>query len=132
MGKLCEVGLAELERVFEEGGFSEVEYRRARHVVGENERVKRAVQKLEEGKIFGELLWESHESSRVDFENSCEELDSLVAMGREDARCLGARLSGGGFGGVTIHLVRREVAEAYAGRFERAFVCGSGDGARVI
>jgi galactokinase len=116
----------------------------ARHVVAENQRVHQAIRALESGELetFGQLLFESHESSRQDFRNSHPALDRLVDLGRSDPRCLGARLSGGGFGGVTIHLVARDMAADYAAhitrRFEeahgetpRAFVCATADGAWV-
>ena len=119
-----------------------VDYRRALHVVGEDERVMRGVAFLEKGDIrsFGELLFESHESSRVNFENSCPELDALVEIARSIPDCLGARLSGGGFGGITIHLVRHDAAEGYCNRLKTAYkamtgketqtiLCDIGDGA---
>ena len=56
---------------------------------------------------FGELMFASHESSRVNFENSCPELDRLVEAARKTPGVLGARLSGGGFGGATINLVEK-------------------------
>jgi galactokinase len=82
-------------------------YRRALHIVGENERVLAGCEALEHGdlKLFGELMFDSHESSRVNFENSCPELDRLVETARGIAGVYGARLSGGGFGGATINLV---------------------------
>ncbi|MBW2523712.1 MAG: galactokinase, partial [Deltaproteobacteria bacterium] len=90
--------------------------RRARHVVGENERVERAQACLERGDLvaLGALLWESHDSSRDDFENSCAELDDLVALARSVDGALGARLTGGGFGGATLTLLRRGAEQAFA------------------
>jgi galactokinase len=69
---------------------------------------------LRHGKLaeFGRLMFESHESSRVNFENSCPELDLLVAAAQKTPGVLGARLSGGGFGGATINLVRKGSEEA--------------------
>ena len=58
-------------------------------------------------------MTESHESSRFNFENSCQEVDVLVEIGRTLPGFLGARISGGGFGGITVHLVRKEAADAY-------------------
>ena len=57
---------------------------------------------------FGELMFASHESSRLNFENSTPELDLLVDLAREEKGVLGSRLTGGGFGGATISLVERE------------------------
>jgi galactokinase len=82
-------------------------YRRALHITGENERVLEGCAALREGKIarFGELMFASHESSMMNFENSCPELDRLVEAARKTPGVYGARLSGGGFGGATINLV---------------------------
>jgi galactokinase len=84
-------------------------YRRALHVVGENERVLAGSDALRKGDVtrFGELMFVSHESSIVNFENSAPELDQLVAAAKKTPGILGARLSGGGFGGTTINLVRK-------------------------
>ena len=94
---------------------TEREYHRARHVVGECDRVMRGVAALEAGDAvaFGRLLWESHESSRVDFANSSPEQDVLIELSHQVPGCVGARLSGGGFGGITVHLVRTEEMETY-------------------
>src|SRR5271170_636323 len=84
-------------------------YRRALHITGENERVLEGSAALRKGNIarFGELMFESHESSRMNFENSCPELDRLVETARKTSGVYGARLSGGGFGGATINLVEK-------------------------
>jgi galactokinase len=84
-------------------------FQRARHITGENERVLAGSAALERGDLekFGALMYESHESSRLFFENSCPELDTLVATSRQTPGVYGARLSGGGFGGATINLVER-------------------------
>jgi galactokinase len=84
-------------------------YRRALHITGENERVLEGSAALRKGDLarFGELMFASHESSMHNFENSCPELDTLVAAARKIPAVLGARLSGGGFGGATINLVKK-------------------------
>ena len=84
--------------------------------VEECARVEQAEIFLARGDVvgFGRLLFDSHESSRKNFNNSCPGQDRLVDLAKADKRCLGARLSGGGFGGVTIHLVRESDAAAYA------------------
>ena len=120
-------------------------YRRALHIVGENERVARGVQSLIRGDAagFGEQMNESHESSRTNFENSTPELDLLVATARSVPAVFGSRLTGGGFGGSTVTLVSRDNAEAIAqaineryaaqsGRDARAFVCRIADGAAIV
>lgn len=118
------------------------DYLRAKHVVGEDERVMKGVELLEAGKIeeFGALWFQSHESSRDCFENSCPELDILVELAHTIPGCVGARLSGGGFGGISIHLVRESEAETYCERLAAAYklktgktietiICSVGDGA---
>ncbi|VGO12871.1 Galactokinase [Pontiella desulfatans] len=86
---------------------------RATHVVGEIHRVEEGVKLLEEGKLeaFGQFLFDSHETSMTAFENSCDELDIVVAAARE-AGALGARLSGGGWGGSAVALVHQADADA--------------------
>ena len=123
---------------------SDTDFRRALHVTGENERVALGVDCLERGDVaaFGKLLFQSHESSRTLFENSCPELDALVEIAHSLPGCAGARLSGGGFGGISIHLVQsdmtgdygRRLAEAYrlqTGKEIDVLVCSIGDGARL-
>lgn len=118
------------------------DYRRAKHVVGEDERVMKGVELLAAGKVeeFGALWFASHESSRDCFENSCPELDILVELAHTIPGCVGARLSGGGFGGISIHLVRESEAETYCERLAAAYklktgktietiLCSVGDGA---
>lgn len=80
--------------------------KRAAHIVGEITRVENGVEQIKSGDLtaFGQTLFESHQSSIDNFENSCPELDMVVAAARE-AGALGARLSGGGFGGAAIVLV---------------------------
>jgi len=116
--------------------------RRAVHVVGENERVWRAVKLLEARDVigFGRLMTESHESSRQNFDNSTPELDLLVSIAQKLPGVLGARLTGAGFGGATVTLCERdcaqkiatELSERYAsdaGITPSVFVCGIADGA---
>lgn len=85
---------------------------RAAHVVGEITRVEQGESLLSEGRIeaFGQLLFDSHETSRTAFENSCPELDLVVEAARQ-AGALGARLSGGGWGGSAVALVHAAEAE---------------------
>ena len=116
---------AELAR--HRGALDDVTARRASHVIGENDRVLRGVALLGAGRLaeFGSLMYASHASSRYDFENSCDELDALIDASARMPEVLGARLSGGGFGGSAVMLLppsavermRGRVAEAYARRF---------------
>jgi galactokinase len=97
---------------------------RAAHVIGENERVVDGREALRRGDLatFGALMFASHESSRTNFENSCTELDFLVAEARRTPGVLGARLSGGGFGGSAVALVEPEAAGSASRRLAAAYV----------
>ena len=124
---------------------TDVVYRRAKHVIEENDRVMKAKELLLAGDIcgVGKLLNASHESSRKLFENSCEELDFLVDTVSTMKGVYGARLSGGGFGGAVMALTDEsfsqedadKVSEIYEQKFGKkpmVFTCASGDGAKVI
>jgi galactokinase len=102
--------------------------RRAAHPIGENERVLAAADALATGDLvrFGQLMFESHESSRVNFENSCPELDCLVAAARKIPGVLGARLSGGGFGGSVVVLVHPRDAETAGAALANAYAAAFG------
>jgi galactokinase len=116
--------------------------RRARHVVTENARVEATAAALEDGRL-GELpglLSESHTSLTRDYEVSCAELDLLVQLAGDAPGCCGARMTGGGFGGSTVNLVRQEQVSAFAesvqsgyrretGREAAVHVCRAADGA---
>jgi len=94
---------------------TEVVYRRCRHVISENDRVLRTVEALKRGDIRGiaQLMRESHESLRDDFQVSCRELDLMVEIASEKRGVLGARMTGGGFGGCTVNLVEASEAEEF-------------------
>ncbi len=98
-------------------------FQRAMHVTSENERVLAAVKALLQRDIvsFGQLMYESHESSREAFENSTSFLDQLVEIAKALPGCLGARLTGGGFGGATISLVYREDAETFMAELTKQY-----------
>jgi galactokinase len=83
---------------------------RARHVLLENQRVADGVQALESGELekLGELVSRSHRSSMSDFQNSSNALDSLVTAALRSPGCLGAKLSGAGWAGCVVALVRPE------------------------
>jgi galactokinase len=94
---------------------TERQYQCAYHVVGENQRVAAGEKALRANDFeqFGQYMFQSHESSRDFFHNSTKELDLLVAIAREHPAILGARLTGGGFGGATINLVKRDGMKAF-------------------
>ncbi len=84
--------------------------KRARHVITENQRVLQAVEVLKQGdlKTFGQLLDQSHTSLRNDYEVTGQELDAIVREAQQYGDCLGARMTGAGFGGCAIALVKNE------------------------
>lgn len=94
---------------------SQREFECAYHIVGENHRVVFAERALRAGDLeqLGQYLFQSHLSSRDFFRNSCPELDLLVEMARNQPACLGARLTGAGFGGATVNLVAWSQAEEF-------------------
>jgi len=117
-------------------------WKRARHVVTENQRVLDAVKALQDGNLasFGKLMNASHESLRDDYEVSCRELDVLAELAWRQPGVLGARMTGAGFGGCTVNLVRQEAADAFArevqegykralSRHAETYVCQASDGA---
>jgi galactokinase len=87
--------------------------RRALHITGENERVSRGIKALrrDDPETFGQLMFESHRSSRNNFENSTPALDCLVEIAEQTSGVYGSRLTGGGFGGSTVSLVNRAQAD---------------------
>jgi len=97
--------------------------RRSAHVIGENARVVKGGQLLTAGNLtdFGKLMFESHESSRVNYENSCKELDFLVTAAKNTPGTLGARLSGGGFGGSVVVLARAGDVDTIGGALGSAY-----------
>ena len=137
---LRDVEAADLETA--RPALTEILMRRARHVVTENQRTLEAVKVLGEGDLgrFGELMNASHESLRDDYEVSSKELDTLVELALKQPGVLGARMTGGGFGGCTVNLVLADAAEAFAenvrqgyqdalGLKAEIYVCRASDGA---
>lgn len=114
--QLRDVSVEEFER--HEDVLPEPIRRRCRHIVTENRRTLAAAHALGAGDLaeMGRLMYESHNSLRDDYEVSSPELDLLVELARGLPGVLGARMTGGGFGGSTVSLVRREALED----FERA------------
>jgi len=91
-------------------------YLRAKHVISENLRTVAACEALLKGdmKELGRLMAEAHQSYSRDFEGSCVEADAMVALAADLPGLIGARLTGGGFGGCTINLVEQSEAAAFA------------------
>ena len=89
--------------------------RRARHAVSENQRTLKAKAELEAGNLeaFGQLLNDSHHSLRYDYEVTGIELDTLVDAAQKQEGVLGARMTGAGFGGCAIALVKEENIPAF-------------------
>ena len=116
--------LAQLEAA--EAELDPVTWRRCRHVVTEIARTLQAAEALKAGDLagFGELMDASHASLRDDYEVSCSELDVMVEAAREVPGCLGARLTGAGFGGCAVALVEPAAVEAFipqtAARYQAA------------
>jgi len=108
-----QVSMETLER--RHGRSEDLLLRRACHVVSENLRVQSAVEALKNDDFIrlGRLLFESHRSLRDDYEVSCPELDLLYTFGLEFDGCLGARLTGAGFGGSGIALLVRDRIESF-------------------
>lgn len=106
-----------------EGLMAPVVFRRALHVVEENLRVLESVKALEGGDLgrFGRLMDASHESLRDLYEVSCVELDILVEEARRVEGCLGSRMTGAGFGGCTVSLVRADAVEEFVRRVGPAY-----------
>lgn len=102
--------------------------RRLRHVISENARVLRAGEALRSGDMerFGELMYESHASLRDDFQVSCRELDVMVELAKALPGTIGARMTGGGFGGCTINVVEEEAVDEFVARVSRGYEQATG------
>jgi len=106
----------------------EVVLRRCRHVTSENSRVLEAATALERKDLttFGLLMQESHSSLRDDYEVSCEELNLMVELANQVEGVLGARMTGGGFGGCTINLVKAESCAEFTDSVAREYETATG------
>ena len=123
---LRDVTPADLEA--NKGLLSDVTYRRARHIVTENERVLEAADALAAGDLSrcGALMNQSHVSMRDDYEISCEEVDILVDIAQKQPGVFGSRMTGGGFGGSTVSLVDAGVADAFMENVRTAYEKATG------
>ncbi len=97
--------------------------KRAKHAVYENRRTIRAVEALKENNLkeFGELMNASHVSLRDDYEVSCDEIDVLVEEAWKIEGVIGSRITGGGFGGCTVSIVKDEAVEAFKEKVGTAY-----------
>lgn len=113
-----ELGVKSLRDASHDGG-----NQRARHIISENARVLAFVEALATNnrKALGEIMAASHESLRIDYEVSCPELDAMVAAANQCPGLIGARMTGGGFGGSTINLVERNEAKAFASKLAELY-----------
>lgn len=93
----------------------EIQLQRAKHAVYENQRTIRAVAALKANNIeeFGKLMNESHISLKNDYEVSCEEIDILVDLAWEIPGVIGSRITGGGFGGCTVSIVKNDAVDTF-------------------
>lgn len=100
-----------------------VQVRRAKHAVAENQRTIDAVKALKEGNIgrFGELMNQSHISLRDDYEVSCDEIDVLVDLAWKVPGVIGSRITGGGFGGCTVSIVKNDAVDTFIESVGKAY-----------
>ena len=105
-----------------------VTLRRARHVISEDDRTLAAVEASRAGDVarLGRLVDESHLSLRDDFEVSSAALDAMVACARREPGCVGARMTGAGFGGCALALVERDAVEAFIVAVTRTYSSETG------
>ena len=124
---------------------SEIRQKRAKHAVYENQRAIRAVEALKANDVetFGKLMNASHLSLRDDYEVSCEEIDILVDLAWETEGVIGSRITGGGFGGCTVSIVKNEAVDGFianigakyeekVGHEAEFYVVDIGEGAHVL
>lgn len=157
----CETALKELQKVLDiqtlgdltEEEFeahkdaiqSEIRQKRAKHAVYENRRTIKAVEALKADDIetFGKLMNASHVSLRDDYEVSCEEIDILVDLAWSIEGVIGSRITGGGFGGCTVSIVKNDAVDHFietvgaqyeerVGHKAEFYVVDIGDGARIL
>lgn len=102
----------------------EIQLQRAKHAVYENQRTIDAVTALKAGDIesFGKLMNQSHISLRDDYDVSCEEIDILVDLAWKIPGVLGSRITGGGFGGCTVSIVKDESIDTFIGTIGKTYL----------
>ena len=135
----CETALAELQKVVKIDSLGElteeqfeqykdaikdpVRVKRAKHAVYENQRTIKAVKALKENDIetFGKLMNASHVSLRDDYETSCPEVDVVVDEAWKIPGVIGSRITGGGFGGCTVSIVKDEAIDQFKANLTKAY-----------
>ena len=129
--ELRDATLEDLEKARD--SMSENAFLRCRHIITENVRVEEAATALAAGdmKRMGELMAEAHVSYRDDFAASCPEVDLLVELAAAEPGLIGARLTGGGFGGCTVNLVEAAHAEAFRRDIHSAYLERAGIDAEI-
>jgi galactokinase len=129
--ELRDATLEDLEKA--RASMSENAFRRCRHIITENARVEEAAEALASGdmKRMGELMAEAHTSYRDDFAASCPEVDLLVELADAQPGIIGARLTGGGFGGCTVNLVEAAHAETFRKSIHAAYLERAGINADI-
>lgn len=100
-----------------------IQEKRAKHAVAENQRTIKAVAALRADDIatFGELMNQSHISLRDDYEVSCEEIDILVDLAWKTPGVIGSRITGGGFGGCTVSIVKNDAVDTFIETIGKAY-----------
>jgi galactokinase len=144
LGSLGELGFAEWEGLRDRIQNPTIQ-KRLEHVVSEDDRVLKARQSLQDDDLlaFGEYMKQSHESLRDLYEVTGEHLDALFAAAIQVEGCIGSRMTGAGFGGCTVSLVKEEAVDRFKNEVESHYsaktgvtptfyVCDVGDGAREI
>jgi galactokinase len=123
---LRDVTLAQLEA--KKHQLDPIAYRRALHVITENARTLEAADAMSAGdaRKMGQLMVASHASMRDDFEISRRELDVMVEIALKQPGCYGARMTGGGFGGCAIALIRDDVADRFCENVFQAYKLETG------
>jgi galactokinase len=123
---LRDVSLEQLEE--HRSALSDVVYARCRHVVTENQRVEQAVEMLSRSDLerTGKLMLQSHASLRDDYAVSCPELDIMVEAAMKQPGMFGSRMTGGGFGGCTVSLVRTAAVDEFMEKLAKEYQARTG------
>ena len=118
---LRDVSLQLLEEHRDE--FAPIVYKRCEFVIKENLRVEKAFSALakDDIKALGALMYQSHEGLRDDYEVSCKELDFLFDLAKNSEDVIGSRMMGGGFGGCTINIVKKEKVKSFSEEIIRKY-----------